>query len=217
MALQIILLPLPWALRRLLLNLLPGFRLHPKSRIGWSVFNVARLELHEGAYIGSLNYAKGLRSIVVEEFGIINNLNWITAYPAGGPTFFQHCEGREPALVVRRHAAITSRHLIDCTGGVEVGAFAIVAGWGSQVISHSIDLEASRQDAHPVHVGEYSFVGSRSVLLMGSRFPDRSVLVAGSTFGLRDAEPGGVFGGVPARRLRDVDGAFFSRERGYVT
>lgn len=216
---QLLLLPFPWLVRRPLLCLLLGFKIAPTAWIGCSILNVRRLELGEGAHIGHLTYAKGLDLIRLDEAAILGNLNWITGYPANDRRFFSHVEDRKVYLHIARHAAITSRHLIDCTAGVEVGAFAIVAGWQSQIVTHSIEFDQSRQDAEAIKIGEYSFIGSRSILLKGSHFPARSILGAGSTFGLKGDHPSGLYNGVPAQFVREIDASkgFFHRERGLVT
>jgi acetyltransferase-like isoleucine patch superfamily enzyme len=217
-AAQVLLWVLPWFIRRPLLCLLFGFRIDPAARIGFSVLAVGRLEMAGGARIGHLTYAKGLDRIVMGRNALLGPLNWITAYPSRGREFFTHVIGRDPSLLIAEEAAITGRHLIDCTACVSVGSHAIVAGWGSQIVSHSIDFETSRQDAQPIGIGSYSFVGSRCVLLKGSSVPDRSIVTAGSTYGLREEEPLGLFAGVPARRARELDPgwAYFNRALGYV-
>jgi acetyltransferase-like isoleucine patch superfamily enzyme len=216
---QLLLWPFPWFLRRPLLCLLPGFRIARTARIGFSVLNVRNLVMGERALIGHLTYAKGASSLVIEDDGILGHLNWVTAYPEDKVEFFGHCQGRKAILIIRQHGAITSRHMIDCTGSIEIGAFAIVGGWGSQIVTHSIDYAVPRQDAAAISVGAYSFVGSRSILLMGSKLPDRSILAAGSVYGLKGEHPSGLYSGLPAKFVRELDAetGFFHRERGFVT
>jgi acetyltransferase-like isoleucine patch superfamily enzyme len=157
--------------------------------------------------------------VTVEESGIIGTLNWVTATPYGDPTHFALETGRSPSLYVERHAAITSRHMIDCTDRVTIGAFAILAGWRSQILTHAIDFKMGRQTCAPVKIGRYSFVGTRCVLLKGSVLPDKSVLAAGSVLTRAMSEEGTLYGGSPAAALRAIDtqGKYFTREDGFVT
>lgn len=216
--LQILLLPFPWFIRRPLLGLLPGFTIGKGARIGRSIIAAAQVELGEGAIIGHLTVVKGLSRLELGREARLGNLNWVTAVPLSAREFFRHLPDRDPSLVIEEHAAITHRHLIDCTGGVRIGAFATFAGWHSQVISHSFDFRAARQDAAPITVGRYAFVGSRSILLKGSSLPDRSVLGAGSVYEASDATPLGLYRGNPAERVSELpeDLGYFQRTHGFI-
>ncbi|UIP07459.1 hypothetical protein LY632_03415 [Erythrobacter sp. SDW2] len=215
---QLLLWPLPWFLRRLLLGLIPGFTIGRGARIGRSLIGAHALALGDGAVIGNLTVVKGLSRLELGENARLGNLNWITAVPKDTPGHFVHLPQRDPSLIIEREAAITHRHLIDCTGGVRIGAFATFAGWHSQVISHSFDFRASRQDAAPVTVGEYAFVGSRCILLKGSSLPDRSVLGAGSVYEGDDAQSHGLYRGNPATRVGELpsDLGYFQRASGFI-
>ena len=215
---QIVVMPLPWALRRRLLNMLPNVRIAGDARIGLSLIDAKEIVLEDGAVIGHLTIAKGLDRLHLHSHARIGNLNWITAVPGHSATFYTHLPARDPSLVVGEHGSITHRHLIDCTGGVSIGPFATLAGWRSQVISHGFDFRASRQDAAAISIGAYAFVGSQCVLLKGSAFPAYSLLAAGSVFGEEEAASHGIFRGNPASREGDLpeDLAYFHRSRGFI-
>ena len=87
---------------------------------------------------------------------------------------------RQPQLILGEHSAITHRHLIDCTNSVTIGKFTTFAGFQSQILTHSIDLERNRQSSSPVRIGDYCFIGTNCVLLGGSALPDYCVLGAKS-------------------------------------
>jgi acetyltransferase-like isoleucine patch superfamily enzyme len=146
-------------------------------------------------------------------------LNWITGFPLGtGSRHYAEDSERKPQLIVSRHAAITSRHLIDCTDEVTIGAFSIFAGFRSQILTHSIDLKESRQRCQPVRIGHHCFVGTASVLLAGSALPDGSVLAAHSLLADCCETPNTLYGGVPAKAIKPIesDAKFFNRTTGYV-
>lgn len=217
--LQLLSILLPWGLRRAVLTRWCGFELHPTSRIGRSFVFPAKLVLGPHASIGHLTMVKGIARLEIGEHGSIGNLNWITGFPAGtGSAHFAHQPERRPELIVGAHAAITHRHLIDCTARVSLGAYATFAGFASQILSHSIDLRANRQSSEPVLIGERCFVGTNCVLLGGAVLPDRSVLGAKSLLNKAFSEPGQLYGGVPAKPLGPLppDAAYFSRETGFV-
>ena len=168
--------------------------------------------------IGHLTWVKSLDLLQLGDHARLGNLNWVTAVPAGATRFFRHLPDRRPELVVAEHAAITHRHLIDCTGGVKIGAFATFAGWRSQIISHSFDFRKSRQDAAPITVGRYTFVGSSCILLKGSSLPDRCVLGAGSVYEAAETAPFGLYRGNPAERVGELpeDLEYFHRQTGFI-
>ena len=217
--LKLFLVLLPWRWRRPLLVRWFRFELHPTSRIGRSLVFPEKLVLGPHASIGHLTMVKGLARMEVGERGSVGNLCWITGFPAGTDSpHFAHQPERRPELIVGAEAAITHRHLIDCTARVEIGAFSTFAGFASQILSHSIDLEANRQSSAPVTVGARCFVGTNCVLLGGARLPDRSVLGAKSLLNKSFEVPGHLYGGVPARDLGPLpaDAKYFGRETGFV-
>lgn len=216
--LQFLLLFLPWGLRRRALTAFFSYQIDPSARIGWAWVYPKRLHLGPGAQIGHLSVCKGLSELRLEAHATIGRGNWITGFPAGHARHFAHEPGREPVLILEEHAAVTNRHLIDCTNRVTIGAFSTVAGFGTQILTHSIDMASNRQSSRPVQIGRYCFVGTASVLLGGAWLPDYCVLGAMSL--LREALPQThtLYGGVPARAIKRLDThmAYFLRERGYV-
>jgi len=209
---------LPWVMRRWVLRTCFGYSIHPTARIGWSWIFPAKLEMREHARIGHLNVAIHLQRVTLGAHASIERGNWITGFPAGDPRHFTHRPDREPALVMGEHSALTKNHHVDCTDRVEIGAFAIIGGYGSQLLTHSIDLERNRQDAAPIRIGEYCLVGTDVVILGGARLPDRSVLGAKALLNAAFTEGGWLYGGVPARAIRELpaDTAFFHRTSGFV-
>jgi acetyltransferase-like isoleucine patch superfamily enzyme len=210
--------PLPWALRRRLLNKLLGFEIESSAWIGYSILDVKKLKMSEGSRIGHLTYAKGLTELRLEFFARLGNLNWITGFPDDDPRTFSADVDRNPALSIGMHSAITHRHLIDCTNEVRIGTYTTVGGWRTQILTHGIDLMLSRQTSRPVVIGSYCFVSTGSILLKGSRLPDRSVLSAGSVLVTEESEECALYSGVPAQKVRDLapDSAYFARKEGFV-
>ena len=210
--------PLPWFLKRPLMQSLLGYRLHPTSRIGLSLVAAQEVELGEGARIGHLNVVRGLRRLELGPHAIIAQLNWVTGFPAGPSRHFAHQPQRQPMLRLLEHSAVTSRHLLDCTNSISIGRFTTVAGFRSQILTHSIDLAAGRQDSAPVEIGAYCFVGSASVILSGAKLPDYSVLAAGAVLAHPVAETHTLYAGVPARAVKKLpaDWKYFTRAAGFV-
>jgi acetyltransferase-like isoleucine patch superfamily enzyme len=215
---QILLMILPWPLRRRALRLFFGFRFAPKAYVGFSVLLIDHLRLGERARIGHLNFVRGLREIELGDYAEIGNLNWITGMPSSNKSFFEADVGRDPSLHLERHSALTHRHLIDCTDRIRIGEFSVFAGWRSQILTHSIDIRECRQRAQPVTVGKYCFVGTGCILLPGAALPDRCILGAGSVLAHRMDEEGKIYSGTPAVAVRDTDSnaGYFKRSVGWV-
>jgi acetyltransferase-like isoleucine patch superfamily enzyme len=148
----------------------------------------------------------------------IGNLNWVSAAPSNSPVHFAAQQNRRPELIIAEHAAITNRHLVDCTNSVRVGRFSTVAGFRSQFLTHSIDIREARQWSRPIEIGEYCFVGTGCIMLGGSRLPNYSVLGAGSLLRNPYDQERGIYAGVPAVRKKDLpkDWKYFNRSEGYV-
>ena len=211
---------LPWPLRRAILRRFLGYEIAETSRIGLSWIYPRKLIMKDGARIGHLTICKDIDLVQMEESASIGNLDWITGYPSGLPSsgHFGHQTDRRPELVMARHSAITNRHFIDCTARIHIGAFATVAGFASQLMTHSVNLELSRQEAYPITIGTYCFVGTNCVLLGGSALPDYSVLGAKSLLNRAFKESCFLYGGVPAREIKplDITTKYFQRTTGYV-
>jgi serine acetyltransferase len=208
----------PWAIRRWLLVSLLGYEIHPTARIGWSWICPDHLAMGAGARIGSLTVCKGLSLLKMGEESRLGNLNWISGFPLGNKAFFADELDRRAELVIGDHAAVTHRHMIDCTNSVRIGRFTTFAGYRSQVLTHSIDLQRCRQASKPITIGEYCFVGTGSVLLGGSGLPDYSVLGAMSVLNKSYTDTHWLYAGNPARPAKALPEGmqYFVRSSGFV-
>jgi acetyltransferase-like isoleucine patch superfamily enzyme len=209
---------LPWPLKRSLLEKQFGYSIHPSSRIGFCWIFPRRLIMEENSRIGHFTLCKNIDLLHLGAHAIIGQLNWITGFPSGPSRHFAHQTDRHPELIVEAHAGISSRHLIDCTARVRIGAFATIGGFRSQLITHSIDFAAGQQSSEPIDIGEYCFVGTNCVLLGGSTLPHHSVLGAQSLLNKKWNEPYRLYGGVPAKPLKELsqEMAYFRRTEGFV-
>ncbi|MEY2506755.1 MAG: hypothetical protein QOH01_1084 [Verrucomicrobiota bacterium] len=209
---------LPWDLRRAFLEKQFGYSIHPSSRIGFAWIFPKNLVMEEGSRIGHLTVCKNIDLLHLGAHAIVGQLNWITGFPSGPSRHFAHQPDRQPELIVERHAGVSSRHLIDCTARVRIGAFATIGGFRSQLLTHSIDFTAGRQTAEPIEIGEYSFTGTNSVLLGGSVLPHHSVLGAQSLLNKKWEEPYRLYAGVPAKPVKELstDLKYFRRTEGFV-
>ncbi|MDA9543899.1 hypothetical protein ACM43_04890 [Bradyrhizobium sp. CCBAU 45321] len=205
-AIQTLLFAFPWTLRRRFLSLLWGYKLAPDCYVGFSWIGAKRLRMENSSRIGHLTFVKGVAQLELGRSARIGNLNWITG------------DSVESGLLVEEHAAITHRHLIDCTALVTIGQFSTFAGWRSQLLTHSIDVSQSRQTSDPVQIGRFCFVGTGVIILKGASLPDYSVLAAGSVLIDRPTEEYTIYGGVPARPVGKLprETMYFNRGSGFV-
>src|SRR5256714_6735072 len=84
--------------------------------------------MEEGGRIGPLTLCMNIVFLHLGAPDIVGQLNWITGFPSGPSRHFAHQPDRRPELIVERQAGISSRHLIDCTARVRIGAFATIGG-----------------------------------------------------------------------------------------
>ena len=216
--LQLLTMLLPWSVRRIFLEKWCHYELGEGSSIGLSLVLCRSVKLGRNARIGHLNFAKNLTRLELGEGAVINNLNWITGFPKIDSPHFSSELDRIPELILGRHAAITNRHLIDCTNRVSIGAFTTLAGFRSQILTHTIDIVEGRQTSRPLEIGEYCFIGTDCILLGGSALPSHSVLGAKSLLNKVHTTEYRLYGGVPAKEISKLptDAKYFTRQRGFV-
>lgn len=209
----------PWPLKRFLLGRFFGYRLHPTAKIGLSWVFPKMLSMESGSRIAHLCVVIHLDEVTMGACSIIDRSNWITGFPGGTESIhFAHQPGRVSRLVLGAHSAITKDHHIDCTSPVTIGSYTTIAGYRSQLLTHSVDLQESRQHSEAITVGDYCFVGTDVVILGGARLPSCSVLGAKSLLNKAFDEEWCLYAGVPASKKGEIarDAKYFSRDNGFV-
>lgn len=209
---------LPWPLRRAFLQKQFGYSIHPTARIGLSWIAPTRLIMEERCRIDHLTVCKNIDLLHMKAHSMIGRGNWITGFPLGPSPHFAEETDRQPQLIVGEHSAITHRHTIDCTSTVTIGRFSTFAGFGSQLLTHSVDIERSRQTSAPVRIGDYCFVSTDAVVLGGSTLPDYCVLAAKSLLNKNFTETHQLYGGVPAQPIKSLpaEWKYFNRTEGFI-
>lgn len=204
---------LPWTIRRYILNKFYRYKIHPTARIGLSYIYPKQLIMGEGARIGHLNVAIHLELIQMDKNCSISQKNWITGFPLSNKSNFQDFPDRKPYLIMEEGSAITKQHHIDCTDVVKIGKLTIISGYGTQILTHSYSIEKNKQGCAPVNIGHHCFVGTRSIILPGSELPSQSVLGAGAVLKKKFIESFSLYGGVPAKFIQKMEESceFFHR------
>jgi acetyltransferase-like isoleucine patch superfamily enzyme len=215
---QLMLLLLPWRLRCPLLVRVLGWRISPGARIGWSLLAARQVILGPKACIGHFNTVRAIEALHLAEGAVLGSWNWIGGAPLHDTARFRHCADRRPRLVLGPGAAVTSRHVLDCSDGIEIGAFSILAGYRSQILTHGIDITSGCQRTGSVRIGERCMIGSGAMLLAGVEIADRVIVAAGAVVTEPLTTSSALYGGVPARLIKRIDpeATFFVRAEAFV-
>jgi acetyltransferase-like isoleucine patch superfamily enzyme len=209
----------PWFLRRRLLNRCFGYKIHANAKIGFAWIFPKELILAADSRIDHFNVAIHLTKVELGPKATIARGNWITGFPVKSASpHFKHQMERKAELVLSESSSITKNHHFDCTSNIHVGRFTTIAGYNSQFLTHSIDLNENRQDSHPIIIGDYSFIGTNVVVLGGSILPNHSVLGAKSLLNKQFSEEWTLYGGVPAKKISEISktAKYFTRDEGHV-
>jgi acetyltransferase-like isoleucine patch superfamily enzyme len=203
---------LPGGARRWVHNRLLGADIHPTARIGRSLVDVDRLVMGPHAVIGSCSVIRGCEEVELAEEAVIGPLVWVNAVRRD-KHYFADQPLRRPVLHLKRAALISCLHMVDCCDEVVIGEYSGLAGFGSQVMTHTVDIVRLKQVARPVVIGDHAMVSTSSVLLPGAVVPDNSVVSAGSVVKGPLVEEHTLYEGVPAVAKRSLSPqlAFFHR------
>lgn len=202
-ALAYLMILLPASLRRLVGVRLLGWDIHPTAIIGRSVILVDHLAMGPGAGIGPRNVIRGVRELRMGAGASIASRNTIAGWPLGSDVF-PHSPRRDPSLVLGDHAMITVGHEIDLSDRVEIGAHSAVAGFRSQILTHSLNLVRDRQETSPVEIGAHTAIMSGCILLSGTRVPARCIVSAGSVVNTKLTKELTFYRGNPAEAVREL-------------
>ena len=219
MLVKILSLLLPWFLKRRVLNSYFGYQIHPKAKIGLSWIFPKTLIMEKGAIIGHFNVAIHLDRIEMDANSNIVRNNWITGFPSNTKSkHFSHQPDRKPEFYLGKNSSITKNHHLDCTHTIKIGKFSTIAGYGSQFLTHSIDVYENRQSSSPIYIGDYTFVSTNVVLLGGACLPNYSVLGAKALLNSYHNKAWYLYAGVPAKPIKEIDKSakYFSRTNGFV-
>jgi len=203
---------LPSRARRWVHTRLLGHEIDPTARLGRSLVDVDRLVMGPGSAIASCSVIRGCEEVNLAEEAAIGPLVWVNAVRRD-KHYFVDQPLRRPVLRLKRAALISCLHMVDCCDLVEIGAYSGLAGFGSQIMTHTVDVVRVKQVAKPVIVGDHSLISTSSVLLPGAVVPDNAIVSAGSVVKGPLAEGHTLYEGVPAVAKRPLkpELAFFHR------
>lgn len=217
--LQIVIMPLPWFLRRKVLCRLLHYEIDEDAHIGRSIILADILIMESNSKLGSLTICRNIDKLHMKKNSSIGSLNFFTGFNSKKTNEYTHRVDRKCELVLGEHSIITSRHYLDCNGGIYIGNFTTIGGIRSTLLTHSIDVYESRQDVKPINIGDYCFTGTGCVILAGSVLPNFCVLGGGAVLSKVYLDSHYLYAGVPAnpvKKLDSMDVKFFERKVGFV-
>lgn len=191
-----------------------GHGVHASARLGICLAHgVSRFDVGAHSVVGHGNVFRSLRSVHIGSDVIVGQFGWFSV----APSLRLPEDGVAGTLTLGDHAVLTNRHYVDCSGGVRLARFSTLGGVRCTVLSHSVDLATGKQTLAEVTLAENAFVSTNSLVMAGTRLADRAVLAAGSVTALHgDYQRNTLYGGVPAKPIRSIDGAYFHRTRAWI-
>ena len=214
---SILIMPLPWIIRRIILVRIFGYSFGDRSYVGRSILDANKVTLGVDACIGSLTAIRNLDELILKDRARIGSFNWIFGYL--GHEHFKGATNRKSRLILGDDSAVVARHIIDCTDEVSFGEFSTLAGHRSQILTHSIDIKQNIQTCAPIVIGRYSFVGTGCILTKGAVLPGYSVVGAGSVVTNKTGgQEYSLYVGNPAGIVKQLDpeSKYFKRKKGVV-
>jgi acetyltransferase-like isoleucine patch superfamily enzyme len=193
----------PASMRRTIAIKVFHWDIDQNARIGRSLIMVGHLSMGPGSNIGGFNMIRGLDEVRMGQGATIGTRNWVLAPPLSEQVF-KRSPNRKPVLYMGDYTGITNGHHIDCSDRVEFFDYAVLAGFRSQVLTHSLDLVRDEFVTGPVEFGERSAVMSGCVLLSGTRVPARSIVSAGSVITTKLTKELTFYRGNPAEAVREL-------------
>ncbi|MHA3702222.1 glycosyltransferase [Jatrophihabitans sp. YIM 134969] len=176
------------ALRRL------GHDVHPRARIDpLLLVDVDHLAVADRAHVGAFSVVRHVRELRLDGGASLGPRNWVSAAPSlhgAGPS-----AGR---LALGAGATVTTRHRLDCSGGITLGVGAAVAGWDTLVMTHDVTPDGTRPTAEPVVIGDRVFLHAANRVAAGTEVPAGVRTELGSVLTPGWYEPATRYGGNPA-------------------
>lgn len=214
---QIFLWLFPWPIRRMYYIFFKKYKIHRTAKIGRSIILAKDLHMDANAQIGTGNIIKRIDLLCIGESSHIRNFNQITGISSNNPQHFRHVANRKCEMVIGKESSITSKHYFDCTAGIYIKDFCLLAGNSTVLLTHSIDPKECRQDASMISIGNYCFIGHNTTILKGCILPDKVIVGACSLVTKSLSKSEMVYGGVPIRELKNASGyRFFNRSKGII-
>lgn len=217
--LQICLFVFPWNIRRRILTYCFNYKIDKTAKIGFSIFLCDELILEPYSTILHFVFVKNINRLHLNAYSKLGGFNLLSGFNTRNTNVFKNVRERKCEFILGVHTRVTSKHFFDCNGGIYIGDYTTIAGAGTEILTHSIDVYKNIQDIASVNIGCYCFVGTKSIILKGASLPDYSILAAGSVLVHNYSQDHAVYAGNPAKLIKSLSGMevkYFSRTEGNV-
>lgn len=170
-----------------------NYRIGKKCHIGFSIIMAEKLFLEDNTYIGHFNIIKTKE---VHIAGKIRHLNLICGrfiFRVEGEAWIDSQnkitgsnidEKITNSFIMRRKSSIIVHHIFDVTDNIIIGERTCIAGYGSQIWTHSFVFGTTNKAAQiskPVEIGGNCYIGSGCVLCPGVYIADNIVVGSHTT------------------------------------
>lgn len=189
-----------------------GWTLAPSAYVGPGIYlHVDDVTIGHHGRIGPFNVVRDVSKMSISDYGKLGQWNWISASRP-----LRNCGGAG-SLKIGTHSSITSRHYLDCSGGIEVGSHTTVAGMRSTFITHGISWTDSKQTYAGITIGDYCLISSNVQVTPGTRIGNKVVIGMGATVS-GDLYTSGLYLQPRAELIRtEISGDYFVRKEGRVS
>jgi len=207
---------LPMSLKRVIARRVYKWDIHPTAYIGPSVMTVRHVSMGPGASIGGRNVITNVNELNMAKDASIGSGNMIKGW-WDHPT--DKLPDRNPSIYMAEHAQIASYHYIDLVDSLTLGRHAVIAGFRSTILTHTIDILRDKFGAGSVELGDYAAAMSGCMLLAGTRIPSRSIVAAGSVVSTKFTQELTFYRGNPAEAVRSLPEriGYFNRDESSPT
>lgn len=167
------------------------------------ILKVLRIEIGARTHIWSGNVIRNLRGLRMGADGTMMRWNVVSAIPS-----FRRTEGADPMTVgilsMGDNVLITKGHDLDASGGIVMEDWTAIAGKETLVYSHGYDPSTHVLSCAVTRICANSFIAARTTLAAGATLPEHSVLAMGGVLMPGATKTKMLYGGVPAKPIRDI-------------
>jgi acetyltransferase-like isoleucine patch superfamily enzyme len=199
----IFLLLLPQRLKHIYARRVLGWDIHPTAYIGRSLIQVRKVTMGPQASIGPMNYFRDVEELRMGEGANIAARNWIIGIPKES-VLYPDQPDRDPSLIMGDWSNITVGHEIDVADRLELGNHAVIAGFKSAILTHSLNLVTDKFVTGKVVLGDYGILLSGCTVQNGMRVPAYSIVSAGSVIATKLTKEYTFYRGNPAEAVREL-------------
>ena len=149
-----------------------------------TVINCGALEIGQGSTIGNLVRIKNIDCMKIGEKSLVNSSCMFC-----GP--IEALKTYQRDVSIGHHANIQCGHYFDVVAPITMKDYVTIAGKGTQMFTHSFDIEGNRLDG-AIEIENHVYIGSSCIINLGVQIGNNIVLQAGTVVN-KSIEESGVY------------------------